>query len=267
MNPPANRIDTTLQSARSAGRAVLAPFLTIGFPDLETSLDLAAAVVESGADMLELGVPFSDPLAEGTTVQKTSFRALEGGINTRACLDAVRRLRRAGLEAPIAFMGYYNPYLRYGMDAFVADAAGAGVDGLIVADLPTEESGPLRELCEEQGMHLIPLLAPTSTDKRIAQACQDAKGFIYCVGLTGVTGARREMQSGVEALVGRIRRHTDLPVLVGFGVSRREHVESIGRFADGAVVGSALLDAIDRAPEGTAVQAARDFVAALKGPG
>ena len=262
-----NRIDTTLSVAKVSGSTVLAPFITIGFPDLETSVAIAGSLMESGADMLEMGIPFSDPLADGPTIQKTSFQALQQGVNVSTCLDVVRRLRSEGTEAPLLLMGYFNPFLRYGDQRVVRDAEGAGVDGLIVPDLPTEEASAFKQLCESHGLYLIPLLAPTSTEERIAQACKHAKGFIYCVSLTGVTGARAELRSGVEELVGRIRRHTDLPVLVGVGISRREHIEAIGRFAEGAVIGSALVDAIDRVPKEKAVETATDFVKRLKTPG
>jgi tryptophan synthase alpha chain len=161
-------------------------------------------------------------------------------------------------------MGYFNPYLHYGLTEFVRDAARAGVDGLIVPDLPTEEAGPFQEMCDDNNLYLIPLLAPTSTDERIAQACKPARGFIYCVSVTGVTGARSSLRQGLAELVRRIRLHTDLPVLVGFGVSSREHVEEIGQFADGAIVASALLDAIDKAPREMAVRTAGDFLKGLR---
>jgi len=248
----------------ASGKTILAPFVTIGFPDVDTSIEVVDAILEAGADLVELGVPFSDPLAEGPTIQAASFRALQQGVNMALCLDVFRRLRKRNAEAALVWMGYYNPILRYGLERFVRDAAAAGTDGLIVPDLPGEEAGPLQELCRGSGLHLIPLLAPTSTDERIAQACKHAEGFIYCVSITGVTGARAEFRSGVARLVRRIRRHTDLPVLVGFGVSKAQHVQEIGLFADGVIVGSALLDAIDRASREKAVQAAVDFLGALK---
>ena len=254
-----------MRSLDEAGEKALAPFLTIGYPDVETSEALVEAVLGNGADMMELGVPFSDPLAEGPTVQATSYAALRNGVTVEVALASVRRLRARGVDAPLVGMGYYNPYLRYGLARFVEDAAAAGVDGLIVPDLPAEESGPLRALCDEHGLHLIPLLAPTSTDERIADACKAASGFIYCVSVTGVTSARRDLSTRVEDLVERVRRHTDLPLLVGFGVSRPEHVEAIGDFADGAIVGSALLDAISAAAPGRQVEAAGEFVRWLKG--
>jgi tryptophan synthase alpha chain len=260
-----NRIDTWLEAARSAGKTALGPFVTVGYPDVETSVEVAASVLREGVDLIELGVPFSDPLAEGPTIQKTSYRALENGVDLPICLEAVRRLRGRGLETPIVFMGYYNPFLRYGLSRFASDAVAAGADGVIVPDLPTEESRDMRERCAERGLHLIPLLAPTSTDPRIELACANAGGFIYCVSVTGVTGARTELRMGVSRLVERIRQYTDLPVLVGFGVSRPEHVTEIGSFADGAVVGSALMDAVGGVPPDQAPDAAAGFVRALRG--
>ena len=262
----ANRIDIRFREAKASGQTILAPFMTIGYPDVDTSVEVTKALLDSGGDLVELGVPFSDPLADGTTVQKTSFEALRQGVTVGTCLDVARRLRRQGVDAPLLLMGYYNPFLRYGPEEFVRDAADAGIDGLIVPDLPPEEAGPFTTICDAHGLYLIPLVAPTSTDKRIAQACKHAKGFIYCVSLMGVTGARAELREGVSDLVGRIRRHTDLPVLVGFGVSTREHVEEIGRFADGVVFASALMDAIGKAPTGHAVQAATTFVRSLQSP-
>ena len=262
-----NRIDIKLQSLKEAGKTALAPFVTIGFPDIPMSEALAEVVLSSGADMLELGIPFSDPLAEGPTIQMTSFKALQNGVNIPVALDVARRLRQKKPDAPLIFMGYYNPYLHYGIERFIGDAADAGVDGFIVPDLPTEESSEFREICESHGIYLIPLLAPTSSDQRIAEACKGARGFIYCVSLTGVTGARGSMSSSLPDFVSRIRRYTDVPVMVGFGVSQREHVEAIGQFANGAIVGSALLDAIDKAASGQELQIATDFVKRLSGQG
>ena len=214
--------------------------------------------------MLELGIAFSDPLADGPTIQKTSFVALQNGVTVHTALEVVRNLRKQGIQTPVIYMGYYNPFLRYGTEAFAQDAIAAGADGVIVPNLPTEEAIPFKSVCESHGLYLIPLLAPTSTDKRIEQACLNAKGFIYCVSLTGVTGARAGLREGLEGLVNRIRLQTDLPILVGFGISTPAHVKEVAAFSDGAAFGSALIDAIADLPKAEAVQAAREFLAAMR---
>jgi tryptophan synthase alpha chain len=259
-----NRIDKTLREAREAGRPILAPFMTVGYPDLDSSVEIAEAILQSGADLIELGVPFSDPLAEGPTIQMSSQHALRQGITLQGCISAVRRLRKREPDAPVLLMGYYNPFLRPGLERFVEEAADAGVDGLIVPDLPPEEAGPLHEICLRHGVHLVPLLAPTSTTDRIKQACQYAGGFIYCVSLMGVTGARTGLREGLADFVDSIRNETDLPILVGFGISTPAHVKEVSGFADGAIVGSALIDAIAAVPKAQAVQAAREFVTAMR---
>ena len=264
MQPAPNRIDTKFRELRDAGERALVPFVTVGFPDIEMSEAVAEAIIESGGDMLELGIPFSDPLADGPTVQKASFRALQQGVTLRTALQVLGNLRQRGVKAPLIFMGYLNPFLSYGMKRFAREASGAGLDGVIVPDLPPEEAGPFQEMLSSYGIYLIPLLAPTSSDHRIAQACKGADGFIYCVSVTGVTGARRELAAGLPELVGRIRRHTDLPVVVGFGVSRSEHVEEIGRFADGVVVASALLDAIGQTSAERVLETTREFIKGLR---
>lgn len=261
----ANRIDTTMQRLRSAGETALVPFVTVGFPDLETSEALAQTILESGGDMLELGIPFSDPLADGPTIQMTSYRAIQNGATLGRSLEMLKSLRDKGVDAPLIFMGYYNPFLHYGIEKFLQEAEDGGLDGVIVPDLPTEESVEFRKACAGHGVHVIPLLAPTSPDARIAEACKGAGGFIYCVSLTGVTGARQSLSSGLSDLVGRIRRHTDLPIIVGFGISRHEHIQEIGQFADGAVVASALLDAIDKSHPDAVLDTAKKFVRGLKG--
>ena len=260
-----NRIDATLAALRAEGRSALAPFVTLGYPDLETSEDMAESILEAGGDMLELGIPFSDPLADGPTVQMTSFRALENGTTLQMALDSLRTLRARGITSPLIFMGYLNPFLHYGMEKFARDASDAGIDGIIIPDLPPEEAPPYQAILESQGIYLIPLLAPTSTEARIEQACKQARGFIYCVSVTGVTGARSELSGGVEGLARRIREHSDLPILVGFGVSTQRHVENIARFADGAIVASAMLDSVSRVPTEDAAETAARFIRGLRG--
>lgn len=258
-----NRIDRTLSRLAKQQKTALIPFLTAGFPDVETTISLAKAIIEAGADVLELGVPFSDPLADGPTIQMTSLKALRQGVNVSTCLEIARRLRADDITTPIVLMGYYNPFLKYGLKNLVNYARKAGVDGFIIPDLPAEESEPFLTLCENQGQYLIPFLAPTSTDERIAKACKGAKGFIYCLSVTGVTGARTELAAGVSDLVSRVKLFTDLPVVVGFGVSKRQHVDSIGKYADGAVVASAMLDKINKVPKEEATGVARDFITSL----
>lgn len=247
------------------GRPGLILFLTAGFPDLNATLELVPALAEEGADCIELGVPFSDPLADGLTIQASSFHALRNGVTLASCIDVVGQLRERVPDTPIILFGYYNPILRYGLSRFAQQAERAGVDGVIVPDLPAEESGPLIEECGPQGIHVIPLLAPTSTDARIKKACRIASGFIYCVSLTGVTGARDEISPGIFQLLERVRRHTELPLAAGFGISRHEHVESVGRVAQAAVVGSALVKVIMDSPRDELVDRVRQYVLELRG--
>ena len=261
-----NRIDAKLTNIKDSSNTALASFITLGFPDLETSKNIALGLAQSGVDLLELGIPFSDPIADGPIIQKTSFHALKQGVNLKNSLSTINALRIEDTETPIVLLGYFNPFLQYGLSRFVKDASNAGVDGLIVPDLPIEESASLRRLCMKNNLHLIPLLAPTSTEERISQACKHANGFIYCVQVAGVTGARDNLHPGIRDLVEKIRRHTELPVLVGFGISTREHVNEISEFADGSIVGSALLQSIDNSLQGEHVNTAKSFIRGLRGP-
>jgi tryptophan synthase alpha chain len=253
--PRPGRIEATFARLKDEGQTGFIAFLTVGYPDVESTLDFVPALIEGGADMIELGIPFSDPLAEGPTIQRSSYRALQNGVTPRECLDVAAKLRARCVEAPFVPMGYYNPILAYGVDSFVQDAASAGVDGLIVVDLPPEESARVRDACKANGVRLIYLLAPTSTDERIRLAAGLGSGFLYCVSLTGVTGARDELSPDLESFVARVRRHTDLPIAVGFGISQRKHFQAVGRIADAAVIGSAIIDEADQV--GPSEQAAR----------
>ena len=259
------RLDRAMQAARDEARTGLVPYVTIGFPTVEDTLAIVPAIEAAGADAIELGVPYSDPLADGPTIQAASYRAVQAGVDARTCVDVVGRLRKAGVQVPLVFMGYYNPILSYGIDAYVRDCADAGLDGMIVIDLPPEESGPMREALEARELALISLLAPNSTDERIELGTRNAAAFIYCVSLTGVTGARGELAKDLPAFVERVRQRTDLPIAVGFGVSERRHVEAIGKYADAAVVGSALIEVIDSAPPSERAARAGAFVAELAG--
>ncbi|PKB68427.1 MAG: tryptophan synthase subunit alpha [SAR202 cluster bacterium Io17-Chloro-G3] len=258
-----DRIVETFQRLLEQKETALIPYLTVGVPDMDTTLELVPELAKAGAHIIELGVPFSDPLADGATIQKANLRALNQGVNLRGCIDLCSRLRNKGVEVPLILMGYYNPILTIGIEEYAKLAAEAGIDGTIVPDLPPEECGPLREASLAQGLHIIPLLAPTSTEERIAKASAVATGFVYCVSLTGVTGARDQVAPGVFTLVKRVRKHTKLPIAIGFGLSRRDHIVVVGEHAEAAVVGSALVNIIDSAPRNEVVVKARNFIAEL----
>ena len=243
----------------------LAAYITVGYPQLDSTPALVRALVEGGADFVELGVPFSDPLADGATIQRSSFQALENGVNLEHCLGVAASLRQDGVNVPLIFMGYYNPFLRYGLGRLASACQEAGVDGLIIPDLPPEEAEELAGHCRASSMDLIFMLAPTSTEERIARVCQMVSGFVYCVSLTGVTGARSRLSPAVAPFLARVRRHTSLPLAVGFGISSREQVEEISRLAEAAVVGSALIDLIDRTPPERRSAELAGFVRNLKG--
>jgi tryptophan synthase alpha chain len=260
-----DRLKQGFDALAKRGTMGVIPYLTVGFPSVKDTLSLVPALVDGGADVIELGVPFSDPLADGPTIQRASFHALAQGVNLGTCLQVCQQLRSAKVTTPLVLMGYYNPILSYGLERFAVDAQGAGVDGVIVPDLPFEEAGPLQTTCRHYGIHLIPLLAPTSTDTRIARSCEKAGGFVYCVSVTGVTGAREELPSGIPTLTQRVRRHTGLPLAVGFGISQRRHVEALAPWAQAAVVGSALIEVVGKTPDGLREAAVKDFVAGLKG--
>lgn len=260
-----SRISQRFGRLRQAREVGLACYITVGYPDLDSTPGLVAALVEGGADLIELGVPFSDPLADGATIQRSSFQALQNGVTLGLCLDVARRLRQEGVDVPLVFMGYYNPFLHYGLDRLAHDCQEAGVDGLIIPDLPPDEAEELVGFCRVRDIDPIFMLAPTSTEERIARVCQMASGFIYCVSLTGVTGARSHLSSAVAPFLARVRRHTSLPLAVGFGISSRDHVEEVSRLAEAAVVGSALIDLIDRTVPAERPGALAAFVSRLKG--
>jgi tryptophan synthase alpha chain len=261
-----SRIGEVLARCRKDGRMAFIAFVTVGYPDVDATLRLVPALVAGGADMVELGVPFSDPLAEGTTIQRSSYHALQQGVTPAVCLEVVKQLREQGVAIPLLLMGYYNPILAYGIDKFARDAAAAGADGLILVDLPPEEAAGVQTACADRGLDLIYLLAPTSSDERIALVAGRANGFVYCVSLTGVTGARGEIPPGLREFLARVRAHTSLPLAVGFGISRREHVRAVGELgADAAVIGSAIIDLIDRTPAEEREERVREYVEVVTG--
>jgi tryptophan synthase alpha chain len=238
------RIDRRFAALQRDGRAALVTFLTAGDPDPATSLAILAALPAAGADVIELGMPFTDPMADGPAIQASSLRALKAGQTLAKTLAMVGAFRKADDITPIVLMGYYNPIYIYGVERFLADAISAGVDGLIVVDLPPEEDDELCLPALKAGLNFIRLATPTTDDRRLPAVLAHTSGFVYYVSITGITGAATPDPSRVNAAVARIKRHTKLPVAVGFGVRTAEHARAIAAGADGVVVGSALIDAL-----------------------
>ena len=238
------RIDRRFAALKKDGRAALVTFLNAGDPDPETSLAILRALPAAGADVIELGMPFTDPMADGPAIQAAGLRALKAGQTLKKTLDLVRAFRTGDDATPIVLMGYYNPIYIYGVDRFLIDAKAAGVDGLIVVDLPPEEDDELCLPALKAGLSFIRLATPTTDDRRLPAVLANTSGFVYYVSITGITGAATPDPSQVNAAVARIKRHTRLPVAVGFGVRTAEHARAIAAGADGVVVGSALVSAL-----------------------
>ncbi|MAU01865.1 MAG: tryptophan synthase subunit alpha [Anaerolineaceae bacterium] len=256
-----DRITAAFQQAQSKQTAALMPYFTLGYPDATTSLDIVEAIA-SYSDLLELGVPFSDPLADGPTVQHSTQVSLENGTTTAKCLEMVRQLRQRGVQTPIMLMGYVNPILAYGEANYARDAADAGADGFIVPDLPPEEAEDFDALSAEAGLSLIHLLAPTSNQSRIDRVAARARGFIYLVSVTGVTGARSQVRTDLAGFVNRVRAETAVPLAVGFGISTPAQAAEVGQVADGVIVGSAFINAVNAGED--KVEAAVQFVKSLQ---
>jgi tryptophan synthase alpha chain len=260
-----SRLSSTFERLRAERRVGLVTYVTAGDPDLQASADILHALDRAGADVLEVGVPFSDPVADGPVIQRASERALRAGGCLAATLELVRGIRE-GIEAPVVVFSYANPIFRFGVERFVEHAAHAGIDGVLVLDLPIEEAGPMRAALSAVGLDLIFLLSPTSSDERIAQASRAGSGFLYAVSRLGVTGAREAVADGAETLVRRIRARSRLPVALGFGISRPEHVAEVGRWADAAVVGSGLVQVIgESGGGGELLSRVTEYVRWLKG--
>ena len=238
------RIERRFAVLKKEGRAALVTFTMAGDPDLETSLAILKALPKAGADVLEIGVPFTDPMADGPAIQASGLRALKSGQTVKKTLAMVRDFRNTDDNTPIVLMGYYNPIYVYGVDRFLADATSAGVDGLIVVDLPPEEDVELCLPALKAGMNFIRLATPTTDDKRLPAVLANTSGFVYYVSITGITGSATPDAARVGAAVARIKRHCTLPVAVGFGVKNAEQARGIAQYADGVVVGSALVDAL-----------------------
>jgi tryptophan synthase alpha chain len=256
------RISERFNKLKREGRKGFIPFVTAGDPDLEQSLEIVLTLSRLGADVIELGVPFSDPMADGPTIQRSSQRALEHGVNVSTILDLVRRVRTT-CPTPIVLFSYINPLLRFGFDQLVVEAADAGVDGVLITDVVDDEASALSGSLRTSGMDLISLVAPTTTDERLERIANASTGFLYAVSRAGVTGAKSEMSTEAEKLVEKTRKYTDLPIAVGFGISTREQISDVWRYADGAVVGSAIVSEIEKAGPSRASEAVDRFVTAL----
>lgn len=258
---PAGReaLVTAFSRARAEGRAALITYLTAGYPSPEDSPALFASLVQGGADILEIGVPFSDPIADGPTIQKASYAALQRGMTPLACLHLVRRLREEGVRTPIVLMGYYNPIYRYGLERYVRDGREAGVDGLIVPDVPVEEAEPLRAACLEYDLALVLLAAPTTREERLRYIAAQTEGFLYLVARLGITGAGDGPASDLIHRLAHVRRLAHTPVAVGFGIATPQQARALAPWADGIIVGSAV---VERAPQGPAALA--QYAASLR---
>ena len=260
-----NRIEAAFQN-----KPIFMPYFPLGYPDLETSIDVIEALAKHGADLIEVGLSFSDPLADGPVIQKATQIALEKGITVKKSLEATRELRNRGVEIPLVLMGYYNPMLAYGLENFICEAVDAGADGFIIPDLPPEEADEFRIALSGAGdaveaLPLIQMLAPTTSSERMESVARNAKGFIYLVSVTGVTGERTSISEGLDELIHRVREHTSVPVCVGFGISTPEQARQVGALADGVIVGTACVKTIGASenPVETAKQFAAEFHRAL----
>lgn len=238
----------------------LIAYVTAGYPDISATPRVVSLLAENGCDIIELGIPFSDPLADGATIQKASHMALERGITPQACLDLAAALRR-NVSLPLVFMTYYNPVMNFGLEDFCEGCTRTGINGLIVPDLPPEEGVELERITREHGLDLIYLLAPNSTPERIGTVAEKSRGFIYLVSLTGVTGARDTLPAELEDFIERVRQRAKQPLCVGFGVATPEHARRIGAVADGVIVGSRIIDLIDEDPT---LASLKDFISSLR---
>lgn len=266
---PAVRITQAFEQARQRGRGALVPYFMCGYPSAEQSVRLVLAAIEGGADLVELGIPFSDPLADGATIQHAGHVALERGMTINGCIDIARQVA-AQSTVPLLFMGHYNPILAYGIERFCEAASFNGLCGLLIPDLPPEEAGPLLAAAQKHGLALVFLIPPTTTDERIAIVAEltarEAGGFIYCISLSGVTGARTVLPPHLRSFIERVRGYTKdkaIPLVVGFGLSTPEHIAEVTSYADGAAVGSALVKLIDQHPDDEQVDAIKAYMRSL----
>jgi tryptophan synthase len=243
-------------AARAENRPAFIPFITGGYPSKACTVPALLAMQQNGADILEVGIPFSDPIADGGTIQAANQVALDNGVTLEDCLGFVAEARAQGLTVPVIFMGYFNPFLQFGEAALVQRCADVGVHGFIIPDLPPQEARVFRGHCDTRDLCLVPLVSPTTTEARLATIAQLAKGYVYCVSLNGVTGARTELPPHLNEFLERVRKHVDCPLAVGFGLSTRSHVKAVGKLADGAIMGSAVIKALTSGGDDTAASVA-----------
>ncbi len=270
---PSAKISHVFKQARHENRGVLIPYFMCGYPSAARSIELILAAAQAGADIIELGMPFSDPLADGATIQHAGHTALERGMTINGCMEVARQVS-AQSAVPMLFMGYYNPILAYGVERFCQAAADCGVCGLIIPDLPPEEARPLQQAAQQHGLSLVFLIPPTTSNERITQIASSAASipgsFIYCVSLSGVTGARTALPTSLHSFIVRVREHSkqySLPIVVGFGLSTPAHIAEVTSYADGAVVGSALVNLIDQHNDRDQVEAVRHYIQSLRQAG
>ncbi len=259
------RLREMFARCRETGRPAFMPYVTAGYPTRADTVPILLAMQAGGADGIELGVPFTDPLADGATIQHANQVALQQGLTFAACIELVSEARASGLTAPVLLLGYDNPILAYGEEEAARDAAAAGADGFIVVDLPPEEAAEFIAACRAHGLSFVPLVAPTTTDSRLPTLAASADAFLYSVSVTGTTGERAALPPDLPEFLGRIRKHTSLPLGVGFGISRPEHVQAVGRIAEAAIVGSAVIAAIDGRGKMSPAQAVQALVESLRG--
>jgi tryptophan synthase len=259
------RLKELFERGRREGRPLFIPYVTAGYPGRQDTVPLLLAMEAGGADVIEIGMPFTDPLADGATIQHANQVALEHGITLDDCFRFVAEARKQGLVAPVLFMGYYNPILARGEAKSAADLAACGGDGFIIVDLPPEEAATFVAACRANDVSFVPLVAPTTSEERIEKLAAVADAFLYCVSVTGTTGGKGVATGSLPEFLARVRRHTPLPLAVGFGVTKREHVEAIGKVADAAVIGSAIIATIDGAEADHRAQSVREFVEDVSG--
>lgn len=259
------RLRERFRRAKAEGRPLFIGYITGGFPEPGDTVELLLAMEAGGAGVIEVGIPFTDPLADGATVQHANEVALSFGISLKDCFGYVAEARAKGLTAPVIFMGYYNPILAYGEARTCRDGAAAGIDGFIVVDLPPDEASNFLAECRANGLSFVPLVAPTTEESRVPLLAAAADAFLYCVSVTGTTGKGNVNVDALPEFLARVRRHTDLPLAVGFGITKPEHVVAIGKIAEGVAVGSSIVTTAERATPGQRAEAVRAFIAEMTG--